>query len=101
MAVFTVKTTLCERSADAGDHVKPLWGDPRPAMAPFCASHVQVRGSVGTGTGCVLDDEDSDLPVLHTIQTGSEAHLASCPVRHLGAKQAGREAPFNAEVKNG
>jgi hypothetical protein len=52
--------------------------------------------------------EAGDFSVLHSVQTGSGAHTASCPVGTGGSSfvgKGGREADqspvTNAEVKNG
>jgi hypothetical protein len=71
--------------------------------------------SVVIATGYGLDDGGfgvrvplgSRIPLLHVVQTGSEAHLASYPMGTRGSppgvKQPGREAdhspPTSAEVK--
>jgi hypothetical protein len=76
---------------------------------------VSRDSSVAIATGCGLDDRrtipsmgNNIFSVLHSVQTGSEAHPASYPIGTArpffpGVMQSGREAdhlpPSSAELK--
>jgi hypothetical protein len=72
----------------------------------YCGFTGVRDSSVGEATSYELDVRGSthsrgDFSVLHSVQNGSEAHLASYPMG-TGVKAAGAySSPLGADVKNG